>query len=443
MADQDNRTDYEKLGDINPIFNMQPTVKAAPIYEGEASSKPVEPEQGFVERAFLPTVGGTVAGAGLGAVTKKLLPPPTAPSTRAYDAARTTLEAARSRLQYFQNLAEVPADVLLNAQRELHNANVRVANISRELSQIPAYDVTVAPPASAPSATPATPPSRKIDGSAGSPNWVRSQADEIPYNVAESARNMRKDNPQGGQNIIDRQMEAIKKSKGIAPSIILSPYHEPGQMAKPQYLIDEEIARRTAAAEKVASDLTTRQAAEQAVRNKTAQDDIFRRLRLEGQQMQQSATISPLEEQVKRARAAATLHATAEREAEIARIAAEKAAQTRPGVLSRYGHAIASNPMFAKTLAGAGIGLSLEEAIHQYNMGNTSMAVLSAIEAGLGAATLSPFLPAKAVGMVGGLGLGAGQIISGLTNYLGDKYSLGTSKEAEEAFRPSSPPRRQ
>ena len=238
-------------------------------------------------------------------------------------------------------------------------------------------------------------------------------------------------------------MEAIEKSRGIDPSIKLSPYEEPGQLAKPQYLIDEEIAKRTAAAEKAASDLATRQAAEQAVRNTTAQDDMIRRLRLETQQRQQSAAISPLEEAVRNARKTADLHGEAGIKAEIARIAAEKAAETRPGVLSRYGHAIASNPMFAKTLAGAGIGLSLEEALHQYSMGNTSQAVLAAIEAGLGAASLTPFLPAKAVGMAGGLGLGAGQLISGLTSYLGDKYSLGSSKEAEEAFRPSSLPRRQ
>ena len=164
MADSDNRTDYEKLGDINPIFSMQPTGKAASIYESDASKKPVEPEQGFVERAFFPTLGGAVAGAGLGALTKKLLPPPTAPTTKAYDAARSALEAARSRLQYFQNLAEVPADVLLRAQQDLYNANLRVADISRELGEIP-RPAAVAPPAVAAPATPEAPPSRKIAGS--------------------------------------------------------------------------------------------------------------------------------------------------------------------------------------------------------------------------------------------------------------------------------------
>jgi len=442
MADSDNRTDYEKLGDLNPIFAMEPTGKAASIYESDASKKPVEPEEGFVERALPSTVAGVFAGAGLGALTKKLLPPPTAPTTKVYDAARAALDKARATLQYFQNLPEVPADVLLRAQQDLHNANLRIEDISRELGEIP-RPAAVAPPAVATPATPEAPPSRKIAGSSGAANYTRALSDDIPYNVAEEAKNYRGNNPKGGQYIIDKQMAAVEKSKGIAPSIKLSPYHEPGQIALPQNLIDEEVARRAAAAEKAASDLATRQAAEQAVRNTTAQDDMIRRLRLETQQRQQSAAISPLEEAVRNARKTADLHGEASIKAEIARIAAEKAAETRPGVLSRYGHAIASNPMFAKTLAGAGIGLSLEEAIHQWDMGNKSMAVLSAIEAGLGAASLPPFLPAKAVGMAGGLGLGAGQLMSGLMSYFGDKYSLGTSKEAAEAFRPSSPPRRQ
>lgn len=73
-----------------------------------------------------------------------------------------------------------------------------------------------APPQAQPAAQTAVPDTtRKVPGSSGAANWTRVMGKEIPDVLAESAESMRKADPRGGQAIIDRDIEAMKKIRDL------------------------------------------------------------------------------------------------------------------------------------------------------------------------------------------------------------------------------------
>ena len=107
---------------------------------------------------------------------------------------------------------------------------------------------------------------------------------------------------------------------------------------------------------------------------------------------------------------------------------------TIPTRARQFGSMIARSPFIAGTLSGAGAGLSLYDAINSYNRGDTGNAISSGIEAGFGGLSMVPNPLAKGIGAAGGLSIAGAKA---LADYLGEKYSLGTSPEAERAFSPS------
>jgi hypothetical protein len=92
---------------------------------------------------------------------------------------------------------------------------------------------------------------------------------------------------------------------------------------------------------------------------------------------------------------------------ELQRITAEAPSE---GFLKKTGRFISSSPKLAGALGGAGIGLSVAEAIDRYNSGDRSGAVLSALSGVLGGMSMVPpigpaALAVKGIGTLGGLGM--------------------------------------
>lgn len=116
--------------------------------------------------------------------------------------------------------------------------------------------------------------------------------------------------------------------------------------------------------------------------------------------------------------------------------ALKKSQGSIPNRARQFGSMIARSPVIAGTLSGAGTGLSLYDAINSYNRGDTANAISSGIEAGFGGLSMVPNPLAKGIGAAGGLTIAGAKA---LADYLGQKYSFGTSAEAERAlnFQPS------
>lgn len=92
---------------------------------------------------------------------------------------------------------------------------------------------------------------------------------------------------------------------------------------------------------------------------------------------------------------------------ELQRIAAEAPSE---GFLKRAGRFISSSPKLAGALGGAGIGLSVAEAMERFDRGDTSGGVLEILSAALGGMSMVPpigpaALAVKGAGTIGGLGM--------------------------------------
>ena len=175
----------------------------------------------------------------------------------------------------------------------------------------------------------------------GAINWTNAMTSDMPEALASQAENMRKDNPRGGQAIIDRNTAARQK--------VASMGHSNYQLGRTPGGV------QLALPPSVTSDLEKQAAA------RTAQ---------------------------------------ATQQAETA--AAAKMAQATPGPLSRMG-TILKAPFTTGALGGAGAGLSFYEAYDRYMKGDTSGAVIAALGGAASLATMVPHPIAKAVGS--GIGL--------------------------------------
>jgi hypothetical protein len=98
----------------------------------------------------------------------------------------------------------------------------------------------------------ATPPeqaaSRKIPGASGASNWTRVMGKDIPFAIAESAENMRADNPKGAQYLIDKDTLAKQKliEMGLDPKNYPLTPHQEGQLQVPREIAEEREAARIA-----------------------------------------------------------------------------------------------------------------------------------------------------------------------------------------------------
>ena len=100
----------------------------------------------------------------------------------------------------------------------------------------------------------------------------------------------------------------------------------------------------------------------------------------------------------------------AEIKAQIAAAEAERAAAAAPkeGALKKVGRFIAGSPKIAGMLGGAGVGMSVAEAIDRFNSGDNSGGVISTLAAAFGGMSMVPpigpaGLAVKGIGTIGGL----------------------------------------
>ena len=378
------------------------------------------------------------AGAAKGAV-EKLMIDPSANMMKAGETTREQVLAATRKASDLYNkmegLAEevrlrqennLPIDDLRKEANRLRVASDRAADELRtakeQVKTLSRPPVLEAPPAN--SLTGALDAAKK-KGISGSANWVHSQSPGVPNVVANAAENMRKDNPKGGQALIDKdtiQREKVRQMgdpplKALESGVEL---HLPNEMASQ---LDKELAEKQAnLAEQQAAraaqvetqrlaqeDLLKRQQASAAVGESMARQrkldtgraasEASKRVNQEQQQAAREA------EQMSKARVASDAATTAARETQAA----------KPGTLTMMareaGRRVAEKaPIIGGTLSAAGATLSAKEAVDRYSKGDYSGTVLGTIEALLNVASMTPpvtpmGMAAKGIGTAGSFGM--------------------------------------
>jgi hypothetical protein len=272
--------------------------------------------------------------------------------------------------------------------------------------------------------------SRTRPGASGASNWVRAMGEDIPEVLAAQAENMRKDNPKGGQAIIDANTAAKQKLQGMGLGDFKLTEPGPGQLALPAQeaaRLEQELAQKQAqeAAEQAAR-------VQQAESQRLAAEADLARQRQQAEQRVEQARRSKIEAGQRASEAKKAANAAQQRVAaqarsdaakmETARVSARTAQQTareaaeaQPGAWTmatrEAGRRFAEKaPIIGNVLGAAGATLSTDEAIERYKKGDYSGAVLGAIEAALNTASMAPptsplGLAAKGVGTVGSLGM--------------------------------------
>jgi soluble lytic murein transglycosylase-like protein len=373
-----------------------------------------------------------VAGGVAGAAANLFLPPLTNPEMpvkidtgKAQEAnltAQDKLELARRNVQQFvpqgvPNLenafqqSQGNLDYLRNEQRL---AEARLRGLPRTA---PLAD-TITPP-------PAPPvPSRTKAGDAGAVNWIHSMADDVPEAVANRALNMRADNERGGQAIIDADMAARERQKRLGLQDYGLARTEGGvQLALPPETVAERQADEERRANENQEELNRR--AEEARMMQAMQERQLEIERLNHeaelenlrqQRSQAGQQHNALTGQLRQARPLQRALTKAEADAEIARRKLARANE-QPSALTRpldvAGYKSAKIGALPRTVVGGVTGtlgvMSYQEALERFKAGDTSEAVLKALEAGAAGAMVVP--PAgktlKRVRGAGALGAGA------------------------------------
>jgi hypothetical protein len=268
--------------------------------------------------------------------------------------------------------------------------------------------------------------SRTKPGASGASNWVRAMGEEIPDVLAAQAENMRKDNPKGGQAIIDKYNIAREKTPGF--NVVKT---ENGvELALPE---DQATKFNAEISEKQAQQAADRKVLSEQAETKrlAAEADLERQRQLAEQRVEQSrkakiaagerasdakrAANSARQQAAAQARSDAAKLETATINARTAQKTALEAAEAQPGALTmatrEAGRRFAEKaPIIGNVLGAAGATLSTQEAIDRYKQGDYSGAVLGAIEAALNTASMAPptsplGIAVKGVGSVGSLGM--------------------------------------
>jgi hypothetical protein len=259
--------------------------------------------------------------------------------------------------------------------------------------------------------------SRKVPGASGASNWVRAMGQDVPDVLAETAENMRKDNPKGGQAIIDRDVAAKQKIQQMGAG----DYKLVGQ-GKGQLMLPPELAaEKTAALE---TELTQRQTADAAERTRLESEAQSKRIAAENRaelarQQRQRAGLArrDADQAVKQARTAQGQVQRAQSGVNVAQQAVERAGAAKPGALGQVGAFTAKvAPKAIGVISGAATGLSAMEAIDKFKKGDYSGAVLPTLEATFGVMSMLP--PAHPVLLaLRGLGTLGGTALAGYEGY--------------------------
>jgi TolA-binding protein len=367
-----------------------------------------------------------LVGAGVNAILPMFTNPQVSPkvdTSKAVEAnlsAQDKLDLARRN---FQESAPQGMFSLEETYRQNQDELERIKNEQR-LAQQQQKELSKAPPTmeAPPSSLVSEAPSRTKVGASGASNWVRAMGEDVPDVLADQAANMRKDNPKGGQAIIDRDMAARQRQEALG----LGDYGlvrteggvqlalPPTTVAERQADIDKQNEANQAELEKRTEQARIQQAAQaqQLEQQRLANEADLERLRQErvaaGKQQNvlasQTKTAAPLQRAL----------TTAETNAEIAQRKLARA-QDQPNiagrVLERTGIASTGTPKIGalpRAVVGAGAGylgvMSYQEALKRFKAGDTSEGVLKALQAGSAALAV---LPPAGKGLTKLKGLGA------------------------------------
>ena len=469
----------EESGTKKPFEDYKPRVHT----QGDIEPPPPLEKTG-VEKAidFATDVGGSVvnkvvenpelpAAAGLGLIKgtlEKVLQSPEKhlvgegeKTPQQVQSAKDAARAAETRVGEVQRIASSrePIDVetlqrqfdLRKFGNELADEDLRAAQ--KDLKGLPKTYVPPVEPAAADTAEQIA--SRTKQGASGASNWVRAMGEDIPEVLASQAENMRKDNPKGGQAIIDANAAAKQKLQGMGLGDFKLTEPGPGQLALPP----QEAAR-------LEQELAARQAQEAAEQAARAQADEAKRLAAEADLQRQRQAAEQRVEQARKSKISAGERAaeakrqanaaqqrsaaqarsdaakleTAQISARTAQQTAKEAAAAQPSGLTmatrEAGRRFAEKaPIIGNVLGAAGATLSTDEAIDRYKKGDYSGAVLGTIEAALNAASMAPptspaGLMTKGVGTVGSLGMIPVWIAH---DYFGNKGPWAPKKEPQKA----------
>lgn len=361
---------YHPLRDENggiPSYSQASPEEQAPLVE----EAPVAPEQSE-------DIDAGITGGALGAtygLASKMAFKPSLPSERQVAAAQERLNMARDRLAQ----AGTSPQTFQQAQQELQAAQAAVTQTRAEA-------------AAAQSALRASGP--RVEGASGVSNWGRAmagQGHQVPETILAQAEDMTKTNPKGMQFLINQDAANLERIRRLGE----------GQMrlageGASQLMLPPEHATA------LNQELAARQAAQSAEAARAAQEAEVARVAANQRAAQASQA-------VRQAQAVSTAQGNVN-------VAANAARRVTPSTMARVGLAVAKSPVIANTLGGVGTAMSIEEAIARYKAGDTSEAVLAAIEAALGGMSMLPpinpaFLAAKGIGAVGGLGLAGGRAL--------------------------------
>ena len=359
-----------------------------------------------------------LAGAGAGLAAGIVAGNTKQPTSPRLEAAQERLQVARDKLDEIRSRAGtgVSLDDLENELRMRQLAAQQAADELR-MAQAELRATTRPTPASAAAEVADDLPGRKVPGASGASNWVRAMGQDVPDVVAETAENMRKDNPKGGQAIIDRDVAAKQKIQQLGAS----DYKLTGQ-GKGQLMLPPELAaEKTAALE---SELTQRQAADAAERTRLANEAESRRIAAENraelarrERQRSGMARREADQAVKQARTAQGQVQRAQSGVNVAQQAVERAGAAKPGVLGQVGAATAKvAPKALGVISGAATGMAAMEAIDKFKQGDYSGAVLPTLEATFGVMSMLP--PAHPILLaLRGLGTAGGAALLGYEGY--------------------------
>jgi hypothetical protein len=273
-------------------------------------------------------------------------------------------------------------------------------------------------------------PSRTKAGASGASNWVRAMGEDVPDVLADQAANMRKDNPRGGQAIIDRDMAARQRQADLGLGDYSLTRTEGGvQLALPPTTVAErqaEIERQNQAnqaeLERKAYEAKIQQDTQNwiAEQQRLAHEEQLERLRQEraaaGERQNilssQKKSVAPLQRALTKA----------EMDAEIAQRKLARANQQPNAagrVLEKTGVASTKMGAIPRTVVGGGLSylgvMSYQDALERFKAGDTSEGVLSALQAGSSAAAMLPpagkaLTKTRGAGTLGALTLGGYQL---------------------------------
>jgi len=406
-------------------YVVRPPTFDSPVSQTQAEQS-VEPMEGAAPV-------GAAAGAAYGLATRKMVPP--RPTSQQFDAAQEAYRQAETLLEGLRN-AQAKPGAIAQAEQAVIDARTALQQIATRLSAFPSPPPALTPTQAA-AATAARLQELKdielgITDLAGAPKWVNNVIGQTPDNAIirpqqlenKGLTNFRANSELGGQNLINELTEGLSKADKLTGERY--PLTSAGVAVSP-----EVHAERNAAFEKRMQEKLLAERAEAAQRE-------AQRLALQRQQAAQDLSVRNLEAELTKRQRSVTAADDAARSLDLAKNARDAAEKIKAHPLSRAGWAIASHPVLSHMLGGLGTAMSAQDAINSYRQGDPLNAISSGIEAGFGGLSMLPFLPAKAIGAGGGLTAAGAKA---LADYLGSKYSWGTSREAEEAFRPSSRPR--